>query len=154
MKVLLTRLKKEFQEKNQQQKQNLIDLELADYEKTIENLKKDLLNKDKDLQELRDELLNSTEKYSCLKIELQNLEEQKCQIDQRANKFKLLLDNAKKELQTAKDREIQRFQSEDQMNELVQTLQQQLEENQLIIKDLKNEKQQLTGRNRTNFNEK
>lgn len=143
MKVLLTRLKKEFQDKNHQQKQNLIDLELADYEKTIENLKKDVFEKDRDLQELRDELLNSTEKYSCLRIELQNLEEQKCQIDQRANKFKSLLDGAKKELQKAKDREIQQFQNGDQMNELIQTLQTQLESNQLTIKDLKNEKQQL-----------
>ena len=36
MKALLTRLKKELQEKNQQPKQSLMDLELADYEKIIE----------------------------------------------------------------------------------------------------------------------
>ena len=146
MKILLTRLKKELQEKNQQPKQSLIDLELADYEKTIQNLKQQLINKDKDLQELRDELSNSTDKYNCLKLEVKNLEQQKIQTDERANKFKALLDVAKKELQNAKDLEIKRYENEDQVRSLIETLQNQLESNKTLINQLNNEKQQLTGK--------
>ncbi|CAF4309825.1 unnamed protein product, partial [Rotaria sordida] len=110
MKILLTRLKKELQEKAQQHqpKQSLIDLELADYDKIIKNLKDDLINKDKEIQDLNDELSNWTDKYTCLKLENNNLEQQNIQIEERANKFKALLDNVKKELQHAKELELQR----------------------------------------------
>ena len=148
MKILLTRLKKELQDKNHQPKQSLIDLELADYEKTIDNLKKDLANKDKDLQDLREELSNSTEKSLCLKKEIQNLEEQKSQTEERANKFKALLDMAKKELQHAKDQHFQKHQNEDYLTNLIETLQSQLEKKNLLINQLNTERQQLAGRDR------
>ncbi len=150
MKVLLTRLKKELQEKNHQPKQSLIDLELADYEKTIENLKNDLINKDKDLQDLRDELSNTTDKYACLKIEIENLDRQKIQTEERANKFKALLDTAKKELKNAKDVELQRYQNEDSIRGLIETLQNQLDNNKILISELTTEKQQLTGKSFSN----
>jgi RNAse (barnase) inhibitor barstar len=146
MKNLLTRLKKELQEKNQQPKQSLIDLELADYDKTVQNLKEQLINKEKDLQDLRDELSNTTNKYACLKLEIKNLEQQKSQSDERANKFKALLDIAKRELQNAKDLEIQRYQNEDNVRSLIETLQNQLDNNKVLINQLNNEKQQLTGK--------
>ncbi|CAF3589009.1 unnamed protein product [Adineta steineri] len=152
MKLLLTRLKKELQDKNYQPKQSSIDLELADYEKTIQQLKHDLTNKDKDIQDLRDELLNSTENYACLKLEINNLEQQKLQTDQRANKFKTLLDAAKKELQTAKDVELQRYHSDDYTRVLTDKLQNELDNNKLLINELSNEKQQLTDK-LNNFNE-
>jgi chromosome segregation ATPase len=145
MKVLLTRLRKELQDKNHQPKQSSIDLELADYEKTIQNLKEQLIIKDKDLQDLRDELSNTTDKYACLKLEIKSLEQQKIQTDERANKFKALLDIAKKELQHAKDLEIQRYQNEDHVRSLIETLQNQLDGNKTLINQLSNEKQQLTG---------
>lgn len=146
MKVLLTRLKKELQDKNYQPKQSLMDLEFADYEKTIDNLKKDLLNKDKDLQELRAELSNSIEKSICLKKEIENLEEQKSQTEERANKFKALLDVAKKEFQQAKDQHLQNYQNEDFSRSLIETLQSQLEKKNLLVNELNHEKQQLIGR--------
>lgn len=146
MKILLTRLKKELQDKNYQPKQSLIDLELADYEKTIENLKKDLLNKDKDLQELREEFSNSTEKCLCLKKEITNLEQQKSQTEERATQFKTLLDLSKKELQHAKDQHLQKHQNEDYLTNLIETLQSQLEKKNLLINQLNSERQQLAGR--------
>ena len=145
MKVLLTRLKREFQEKNHQPKQSLIDLELADYEKTITNLKDQLTNKDKDLQDSRDELSNTTDKYECLKLEMKSLDQQKSQADERANQFKALLDIAKKELQNAKELEVQRYQNEENVRSLIETLQTQLENKKSLVKQLNSEKQQLTG---------
>jgi RNAse (barnase) inhibitor barstar len=146
MKILLTRLKKELQDKNQQPKQSSIDLELADYEKTITNLKHDLINKDKEIQELRDELSNSTERYACLKLEIGNLEQQNTQTEQRANKFKALLDAAKKELQNAKDVELQRHHNDDRTRMLIEQLQNNLDNNKILISELSTEKQQLTGK--------
>jgi chromosome segregation ATPase len=146
MKILLTRLKKEFQDKNHQPKQSLIDLELADYEKTINNLKDDLINKDKEIQDLRDELSTTTDKYSCLKREMENLEQQKIQTDERANKFKALLDLAKKELQKAKDIELQRYHNDDHIRILIDKLQSELDNNKVLISELLTEKQQLTGK--------
>ncbi|CAF3307816.1 unnamed protein product [Rotaria socialis] len=144
MKVLLTRLKRELQEKNQHQpKQSLIDLELADYEKTINNLKDELMNKDKEIQDLHEELSNSTDKYACLKIENKNLEQQNQQIEQRANKFKALLDLAKKELQTAKNIELQRHYNDDHVRVLLEKLQNDFDNNKILITELQNEKQHL-----------
>lgn len=152
MKILLTRLKKELQDKNQHQpKQSLIDLELADYEKTINDLKEDLNNKDKEIQELQEELSNSTEKYNCLKIENKNLEQQNQQVEHRANKFKALLDLAKKELQHAKDLEVQRHYNDDHVRVLMEKFQKDLEDNKILINDLQNEKQQLIGNLFNNF---
>ena len=145
MKVLLTRLKKELQEKTQQPKQSLLDLELADYEKTIKNHKEDLQNKDKEIQELRDELSNSTEKYAFLKMEMDNLEQQKEQTDERANKFKTLLDSMKKELQTAKDLEQERHSSDDTARVLLDKFKIDLDSNKVLISELVQEKQQLLG---------
>lgn len=147
MKILLTRLKRELQDKNQHQpKQSLIDLELADYEKTIKNLKDDLLNKDKEIQELNDELSNSTDKFKCLKLENKNLEQQIIQLEERANKFKTLLDIAKKELQHAKELEIQRHYNDDHIRVLLEKLQKEVDDNKILISELQSEKQQLIGK--------
>jgi hypothetical protein len=78
-------------------------------------------------------------------LEIKSLEQQKIQTDERANKFKALLDIAKKELQHAKDLEIQRYQNEDHVRSLIETLQNQLDGNKTLINQLSNEKQQLTG---------
>ncbi|CAF0908200.1 unnamed protein product, partial [Didymodactylos carnosus] len=145
MKVLLTRLKKELQDKNQQPKQSLIDLELADYEKTIKYLKEEAQKKDKELSDLHEELNVHNDKYNCLKIEIDNLEQQKTQTEERANKFKTLLDEAKKELQNAKDLEMERINNEGNVRTLLDTNQLELDNNRLYINELVREKQQLLG---------
>ena len=146
MKVLLTRLKKELQEKNQQPKQSLIDLELADYEKTIKYLKDELTTKDKEIGELRDELTNSSEKNLFLQREIESLEEQKNQTDERANKLKTLLDATKGELQIAKDLEQERHSHDDHTKSLTEKLQQEVEHKKVMISELINEKQQMIGK--------
>jgi len=146
MKNLLTRLNKELQEKNQQPKQRLIDLELADYEKTIKTLKDDLTHKDKEIQDLRDDLTNLNEKHLSLKQEIENLEQQKSQTEERANKFKTLLDTTKKELQDAKDLEEERHHNDDNVRILIDKLQIELDTNKVTISQLLSDKQQLTGK--------
>jgi len=146
MKNLLTRLNKELQEKNQQPKQRLIDLELADYEKTIKTLKDDLTHKDKEIQDLRDDLTNLNEKHLSLKQEIENLEQQKSQTEERANKLKTLLDTTKKELQDAKDLEEERHHNDDNVRILIDKLQIELDTNKVTISQLLSDKQQLTGK--------
>lgn len=147
MKILLARLKKDLQEKTQQQpKQSLIDLELADYERTIKSLKEDLTQKDKDIQELRDELANLNEKSLSLKQEMESLEQQKQQTDERANKLKTLLDTTKKELLDAKDLEQERHQNEDNVRTFIDKLQIELDDHKVTVGQLMADKQQLTGR--------
>jgi chromosome segregation ATPase len=146
MKNLLARLNKELQEKNQQPKQRLIDLELADYEKTIKTLKDDLTHKDKEIQDLRDDLTNLNEKHLSLKQEIENLEQQKSQTEERANKFKTLLDTTKKELQDAKDLEEERHHNDDNVRILIDKLQIELDTNKVTISQLLSDKQQLTGK--------
>jgi chromosome segregation ATPase len=146
MKNILTRLNKQLQEKNQQPKQSLIDLELADYEKTIKTLKDDLTHKDKEIQDLRDDLTNLNEKHLSLKQEIENLEQQKSQTEERANKFKTLLDITKKELQDAKDLEEERHHNDDNVRILIDKLQIELDTNKVTISQLLSDKQQLTGK--------
>ncbi|CAF4403866.1 unnamed protein product, partial [Rotaria magnacalcarata] len=80
-------------------------------------------------QDLHEELSTSTDKYACLKIENKNLEQQNQQIEQRANKFKALLDLAKKELQNAKDLELQRYYNDDHVRVLLEKLQNDFDNN-------------------------
>ena len=146
MKLLLARLRKDLQEKAQQPKQSLIDLELADYEKTIKTLKEDLTHKDKEIQDLRDEITNHTENILSLKQEIQNSEQLNLQVEERANKFKSLFDTAKKELQDAKDFEQERHHNDDNVRTLMDKLQIELDDNKITASQLLSEKQQLTGK--------
>jgi DNA repair exonuclease SbcCD ATPase subunit len=142
-------MKKELQEKNQQQqqpKQSLMDLELADYEKTIKTLKDDLNNKDKDIQELNSELTSLKEKITGLQQEIENLEQQKSQTEERANKFKSLFDTTKKELQDAKDLEQERHHNDGNVRSLIDQLQIDLDNNKALLSQITSEKQQLNGK--------
>jgi len=138
-------LKKELQDKSQQPKQSLIDLELADYEKTIKTLKEDLTNKDKDIQELNNEITNYKEQIHSFQQEIENLEQQKLQTDERADKFKGLLETTKKELQDAKDLEQERYQNDGNVRTLIDQLQNELDNTKVLLSQLSLEKQQLTG---------
>ena len=139
-------MKKELQEKTQQPKQSLIDLELADYEKTIKTLKEDLNNKDKDIQELNNELTSLKEKISAHQQEIENLEQQKSQTEERANKFKSLFDTTKKELQDAKDLEKERHHNDGNVRSLMDQLQIELDNNKVLLSQITSEKQQLNGK--------
>ena len=148
MKVLLSRLKKELDEKTHQQpKQSLIDLELADYEKTIKTLKDDLTHKGKDVQEIRDELTAMNEKNLSLRKEIDSLEAQKLQTEERANKFQTLFETAKKDLQDAKDLEEERHYNDDNVRSLIDKLQRELDDCKASMSQLLSEKLQLTGKN-------
>ena len=138
-------MKKELQDKSQQPKQSLIDLELADYEKTIKTLKEDLTNKDKDIQELNNEITNYKEQIHSFQQEIENLEQQKLQTDEHADKFKGLLETTKKELQDAKDLEQERYQNDGNVRTLIDQLQNELDNTKVLLSQLSLEKQQLTG---------
>jgi chromosome segregation ATPase len=146
MTALLTRMKKELQDKTQQPKQSLIDLELADYEKTIKTLKDDLNNKEKEIQDLSNESMNSKEKILSLQQEIDHLEQQKLQTEERANKFQTLFETTKKELQDAKDLEQQRHYNDGNVRSLIDQLQIELDNNKVLLSQITLEKQQLNGK--------
>ena len=145
MKIILVRLQKELKEKNQQPKQSLVDLEIADYERTIKSLKETLTSKEKELDDLRVELTGVKEKSARLREEMRALEEQKSQTEERANRFEALLESTKKELHDAKDLEQERHYNDDNVRSLIDKLQLELDDNKVSISQLLAEKQQLTG---------
>lgn len=145
MKVLLTRLKKDLQDKTQQPKQNLIDLEFADYEKTTKFLKDDLINKQKEIEDLRDELSNSSEKISCLQREIDSLDKEKAQFSQRAENLKKSLDSTKEQLKHFQQLENQHSNADDQIRSTIEKLRIDIENSKTLIHQLVNEKQQLIG---------
>ena len=122
-----------------------MDLELADYEKTIKTLKQDLTNKDKEIQDLHEELNNEKEKSRSLRQEIDNLEQQKSQTEERANKFQTLFETMKKELQDAKDLEHERHQNDGNVRSLIDQLQIDLDNHKAIVSQLTSEKQQING---------
>lgn len=146
MKLLLTRLKKELDEKSQQPKQSHIELEIADYEKTIKNLKETIVTKEKEIEEYRAELNHSTERIVALTSEISNLTEEKSQNDERAKKFQNLYEITRKELQDAKDLEHERHQNEDNIRQLIHRFQTDLDNDKVLISQLTAEKQQLIGK--------
>lgn len=123
-----------------------MDLELADYVKTIKKLEDDLTNKDKDIQDLNDEITNQKEKVLSLQQEIEHLEQQKSQTEERANKFQTLFDTTKKELQDAKDLELERHQNNDNVRTILDKLQSELDNNKVLLSQLSSEKQQLIGK--------
>lgn len=138
----MTRLKKELDEKNAQQqqqpKQSLVDLEIADYERTIKTLKENLEKKEKENDELRQNFDESTRRISTLEIDSTNF-------DERAKKFEHLYETTRKELENVQDLENERHQNDDNVRQLLDKFQLELDNSKILLSQFASEKHQLNG---------
>lgn len=86
-------------------KSKVLDLEIADYEKSIKSLNLQLITKDKEINDLKSELNEQSEKITQFKSNIEILEKEKEQSDEKCTKLKQLLVKAKKDVADAKAHE-------------------------------------------------
>ena len=80
----------------------MMDLEIADYERTVQTLTDQIASRDNALQALRNESAILEQSIASVKSELEAVETQRGQAEERSNKMKQLLMKTKKELADAK----------------------------------------------------
>lgn len=86
-------------------KTRLLDMEITNYEKTVNALNLQLISKDKEIQNLKEEIkLNGTNE-SHLKDDVQDLEQKVEQANEQCTQLKQQLVLAQKEIQEAKRQE-------------------------------------------------
>jgi GRIP and coiled-coil domain-containing protein 2 len=93
-------------------KTNVMQLELADYDRTINNLNAQLTNKEKILNETKQEVANLNSKISKLNNDIKTLEQEKQKIDDNSTKLKKVLVKVKKELAESKVHETEHHNQE------------------------------------------
>ena len=93
----------------------MLDLEIADYERSIKSLNVQLIAKDKEANDLKNEINSHTDSILKLKHELNTVLKEKEQSDEKCTKLKQLLVKAKKEVSDAKTHEAEHLSNDVQL---------------------------------------
>jgi hypothetical protein len=99
----------------------MLDLEIADYEKTIKALNLNLITKEKEINDVTSELFNTNDKLTKMKEDYQNLEKEKDIVDEKNTKLKQLLVKAKKDVSDAKVHEAQNLSADFSMKAQIES---------------------------------
>lgn len=86
-------------------KNKMLDLEIADYEKSIKSLNSQIQNKDKLITESKAQLKDAQQSLAKLKIDHEETVKEKDSFDEKCSTMKQLLIKAKKEIADAKEHE-------------------------------------------------
>ncbi|XP_064638561.1 GRIP and coiled-coil domain-containing protein 2-like isoform X1 [Lineus longissimus] len=136
----------ELQAARKEAKQSsMMDLEMADYERTIQNLNDQIAAKDKKIGDLEKDISRLEEKSKSLQTQLESTETQRSQAEERGNKLKQLLVKTKKDLAEAKKQETQQLKSDSKLRGQLEGALQQGEDYKLQLAELTSENQRLQG---------
>lgn len=86
-------------------KNKILDLEIADYEKSIKSLNTQIQNKDKLISETKAQLNDANQSLAKLKVDLEATVKEKDSVEEKCSTMKQLLIKAKKEIADAKEHE-------------------------------------------------
>jgi chromosome segregation ATPase len=114
----------------------MLDLEIADYERSIKALNTQLINKDKEIVDMKNEVSQTNEKLSQFKAEKESTEKEKEQLEEKCIKLKELLIKAQKELADVKQSETERLSSDASQKAQLQTLTIEIENYKLQITEM------------------
>ncbi|KAK6962102.1 craniofacial development protein 2 [Biomphalaria glabrata] len=144
LEVCMKDLQEQLMSARQSMKQNsMLDLEMADYERTLSTLHNQVEERDRKIEELKAELDKLDQRITLMQTQISASEEQRVQADARANKLKSLLVKTKKELSDARQQETTQKSSELQLKAQLEEMIQQNEELKVQISDLTVESQKL-----------
>jgi chromosome segregation ATPase len=115
----------------------MLDLEMAEYERTIKALNFQIISKDKEINDLKADIASSNEKYNKLKEDFNSLEKNKDTIDEKNTKLKQLLVKAKKDVSEAKAHEAQHLSSDATMKAQIESQALELENYKVFTLKLK-----------------
>ena len=127
-------------------KNKVLDLEIADYDRSIKTLNLQLISKDKEINDLKTELNEQNEKISKLKNENESLEKEKETTEEKCTKLKQLLVKAKKDVADAKAHEAEHLSHDAQLKAQLETAYLEIENFKLQFADLNVEKQKALDR--------
>lgn len=132
--------------KKEANQSSMMDLEIADYERTVNSLQVQLSNKDEKIAELQNEVTHYEERTKTLQKEIDTIDEQRVQIEDRSNKLKQLLMKSKKDLADAKRLENEQKTSEAQLRGQMEHLIQQVEDCKMQMSEMGVENNNLQDR--------
>lgn len=124
-------------------KSKMLNLEMADYERSIKSLNLQLINKEKEIGDLKSELNSSNEKVAKLKQELETIEKERDDEREKSTKLKQLLVKAKKDVSDAKAQETEYLGQDAIHKAQLQSLNLDIENFKIQIADLSAERQKL-----------
>ncbi|KAG8197140.1 hypothetical protein JTE90_011303 [Oedothorax gibbosus] len=125
------------------EKKNLMDLEMADYEKSIQELNNKILKKDEEIEELNEKFKSQVEKNNSLVEEIKYTETIKCTEENRAVCLKEALEKAKSELISAKEKKEDLMQNVSSLQMQLEIITQQEENCKLQLSETSSEVQHL-----------
>lgn len=128
----------------------MLDLEIADYERSIKALNIQLITKDKEINDLKSDLNNTNEKCNKIKQDYELLLKEKEQTDEKCTKLKQLLVKAKKDVSDAKAHEAEHLSNDVQVKAQLETSYLEIENQKLQLTELIIEKQRVQDRLQTN----
>lgn len=118
----------------------MLDLEIADYERSIKSLNAQLIAKDKEIVDMKNEVSQTNEKLNQFKADKENTEKEKEQLEEKCSKLKELLTKAQKELADVKQSETERLSFEASQKAQLQTITMEIENYKLQITELSAER--------------
>ncbi|XP_076331076.1 LOW QUALITY PROTEIN: uncharacterized protein LOC143236625 [Tachypleus tridentatus] len=126
-KIKMEKLEEELKEAKKNA-HSLLDLEMADYERTISELNQQLKQMSTEKEEMNEELVRLKEKISGLQGEIEHLDSQHQLEEMRANNLKEALDKTKSELSAARNNETDLLQAEAKLKNNLESALQKSEE--------------------------
>ncbi|XP_025079782.1 LOW QUALITY PROTEIN: GRIP and coiled-coil domain-containing protein 2-like [Pomacea canaliculata] len=146
----LTQLQSMLTAAKQDAKQSdMLDLEMADYERTIHALNEQLTERNSQLSDARAEIIRLEERLQFMQNQIEGLDEQRQQAEERGNKLKQLLVKAKKDLSDAKAQESEQKTVSKELQVQIEKINQQLEDYKVQMVELGSENQRLLDKLRT-----
>lgn len=139
------RIKQEKLEK-EQSKNKMLDLEMADYERSIKSLNVQLISKDKEINDLKNELNSGNEKIAKFKSDLEAAEKERDEDKEKTTKLKQLLVKAKKDVSEAKAHEAEHLANEASMKAQLEGCHLEIENYKLQLVELTTDRQRLTDK--------
>ncbi|GAB1611186.1 GRIP and coiled-coil domain-containing protein 2-like isoform X2 [Argonauta hians] len=122
---------------------SMIDLEIADYERTVKSLQQQLTDKEDKITEFNIDIKHFEERIQTLQKEIDYVDEQKTQAEDRSNKLKQLLMKTKKDLADSKRIESEQKSCEAALRGQLEQLTQDIEGCKLQMSELEVEKHNL-----------
>merc|ERR1712002_693319 len=123
---------------------NMMNLEMADYERSMQTLNIMIQEKDETIKSLQNEISHQEELIQNIKKQLESKENQFVQSEDRGNKLKQLLVKAKKDCADVKKMEGEQKAVEIQLGTQVENMTQQIEDLKMQVAGLISENQNLT----------
>ncbi len=131
-------------------KNKMLDLEIADYDRSIKQLNLQLITKDKEINDLKSELKNNNETISKMKSDIDNFEKEKEKSDEKCTKLKQLLVKAKKEVNDAKVHEAEHLSNDAQVKAQLEASLIEIENLKLQIAEITMERQRVQDKLQAN----